>query len=97
MVAGGGRGAYVVAGGMHVCWGGMCGCRGACMVAGGHVWLQGACMVEGGVCVAYDEIGSMSGQYASYWNAFLLLLRSHFLCVQFQISLISSLVTHILT
>ena len=25
----------------------------------------------GGVCMAYDEIRSMSGQYASYWNAFL--------------------------
>ena len=46
--------------------GGMCGCQGACvvarvgacMVAGGHVWLpggmhgcQGACMVAGEVCV----------------------------------------------
>ena len=38
-------------------------CKG-CVVAGGmHGW---------GVCVGYDEIRSMSGQYASYWNAFLL-------------------------
>ena len=48
-----------------------------CMVVGGHVWLQGACMVVGGMCggrgacVGYDEIRSMSGRYASYWNAFL--------------------------
>ena len=24
-----------------------------------------------GVCIGYDEIRSMSGRYASYWNAFL--------------------------
>ena len=52
-------------GGMHGCWGcawlwgGMHGCRGVCVVA----W--------GGVCIGYNEIRSMSGQYASYWNAFL--------------------------
>ena len=27
-------------------------------------------MVAGG-CIGYDEIRSMSGQYTSYWNAFL--------------------------
>ena len=27
----------------------------------------------GGACVGYDEIRSMSGRYASYWNAFLCL------------------------
>ena len=27
--------------GVHGCGGGMCGCWGACMVAGGHVWLPG--------------------------------------------------------
>ena len=54
----------------------MCGCRGACVVAGG------ACMVVGGMCgcgvacVGYDEIRSMSGRYASYWNAFLFSLLS---------------------
>ena len=26
---------------------------------------------EGEACVGYDETRSMSGQYASYWNAFL--------------------------
>ena len=32
-------------------------------------------MVAGeGACVGYDEIQSMSGRYASYWNAFLLIL-----------------------
>ena len=64
--------------------GGMCGCRGACMVTRGHVWLWGACMVArghawllGGVaCIGYDEIRSMSGRYASYWNAFLFSLPS---------------------
>ena len=39
------------------------GCRGG--VHGGG----GAC---GGACMEYDEIRSMSGRYASYWNAFLL-------------------------
>ena len=65
--------------------GGMCG-RGACM-AGGHVWQgvcmaggmhdRGVCVV--GACVARETcmaggmhgIQSMSGQYTSYWNAFL--------------------------
>ena len=68
-------------GGMHGCRGhvgGMHGRWGACVVAGGHVWLWGACMVLGGVhgcrgaCIEYDKIRSMSGRYASYWNAFLL-------------------------
>ena len=26
---------------------------------------------SGGACIGYDEIRSMSGRYASYWNAFL--------------------------
>ena len=53
--------------------------------SGGHAWFfRGACMVfPGGVCgfsgghawffqfFGYNEIRSMSGQYASYWNAFL--------------------------
>ena len=67
-------------GGMHGCHGG-CMVRGACVVARGYAWLLGgmhgsggwgACVV-GGVagCVGYDEIRSMSGRYASYWNAFL--------------------------
>ena len=38
---------------------------------GGHAWLQGA-------CVGYDEIRSMSGRYASCWNAFLFTLTRHF-------------------
>ena len=41
----------------------------------GHVWLPGGpCMVAGGVCIGYDEIRSMSGRYASYWNAFLFII-----------------------
>ena len=49
---------------------------GACMVL-----FRGACMVlfRGGMCVffsffGYNEIRSMSRQYASYWNAFLYLI-----------------------
>ena len=48
--------------------------RGACMVAaGGHAWFfGGACVVfRGGVRGFFDEIRSMSGRYASFWNAFL--------------------------
>ena len=52
-------GACVVAGACMVAEG-----AGACAVAGGRAWLRG-----GGV--GYDEIRSMSGRYASYWNAFL--------------------------
>ena len=47
----------------------MHGCSwGVCVVAPG----RGACIVApGGACVGYDEIRSLSGRYASYWNAFL--------------------------
>ena len=80
------RGVCMVVGGMHGCGGcawlqGVCmvvgGCawlRGACVVAGGHARLRGACVVAGGACIGHDEIRSMSGRYASYWNAFLLSL-----------------------
>ena len=74
-------GACVVAG-EHA--GGMCGYWGACVVVGGVRGGRGECVVAGGVawlwggmrgcwggCVGYDEILSMSGRYASYWNAFL--------------------------
>ena len=66
-------------------WEGMCGCSrgGACMVALGGMcgcswgamrgFFQGEGMhsFSGGACIGYDEIQSMSRQYASYWNAFL--------------------------
>ena len=62
-----GRGA-LMAGGMHgrwVCIARGCAWQGACMA--------GACMAERHVWQGGDyEIRSMSGQYASYWNAFLL-------------------------
>ena len=70
----GGR-AWFYLGGVHgFIWG-------ACMVLfGGHVWFYlggrawfysgGACMVFS-VFFEYNEIRSMSGRYASYWNAFL--------------------------
>ena len=78
-----GRGACVVAGGMHG-YQGVCGCWGASVVAKGDVHgCWGACMIAGGMhgcwgvwfqgaCIGYDKIRSMSGRYASYWNAFLL-------------------------
>ena len=74
MVAGG-RHAWLLVGGMRGCWWGACMVTGGvCMVAGGvHGCWQGACMAAGGADIGYDEIRSMSGRYASYWNAFLLL------------------------
>ena len=30
---------------------------------------------RGGASVGYDEIRSMSGRYASYWNAFLFIFK----------------------
>ena len=67
-------------GGMHGLF------QGACMVfargcvvfsqGGMRGFFRGACMVfSGGVCAGYDEIRSMSGRYASYWNAFLFTLH----------------------
>ena len=42
-------------------------------VVGGHAW-------QGGVHGRYYEIRSMSGRYASYWNAFLWYLRAKAKC-----------------
>ena len=60
--------------------------RGACMAwrcawqGGMHdkggVHGRGACVV-GGMHGRYYEIRSMSGRYASYWNAFLLIIFLH--------------------
>ena len=68
---------------MHGCSGGMRGCSGGhAWLLGGHAWLLwggmhgclGACVIPGGgVHGFFHEIQSMSGQYASYWNVFLLL------------------------
>ena len=72
--------------GEHAWQGGMCVCGGACM-AGWACMARGACVVEEGsmhgrgVCVCVCGGGGMcgrrdshcSGQYASYWNAFLLI------------------------
>ena len=76
----GSEGVCVVAGGCAWLRGGVHGCQGACMVAGGggHAWLWGVCMVAGGVCIGYDKLRSMSGRYASYWNAFLFILSFTF-------------------
>ena len=46
------------------------------MVAEGHAWLRGA-------CIGYNEIWSMSRQYASYWNAFLLSTVDYFLLIPY--------------
>ena len=58
--------------------GGMCGCLGGMYGCWGCAWLPRACVVARGMhscgeraCVGLDEIQSMSGRYASYWNAFL--------------------------
>ena len=46
--------------------------EGACVVVRGRAWLQrGMRGLRGDACVGYDEIRSMSGRYASYWNTFL--------------------------
>ena len=71
------QGVCVVAGGMHDCEGHVI-VGDVYLVVGGCAWLWGVCMVGGmhgcrGVCIGYDEIRSMSGRYASYWNAFLLI------------------------
>ena len=70
------QGACVVGGhAWGACMAGVHG-RGVCMV-GGHAWW-GVCMAEGCACHAHPPcryyghgIQSMSGRYASYWNAFL--------------------------
>ena len=80
-------------GGMHGSWGGMHGSRGgawqprAACVAAREVCLAARGMHGSwGACVGYSEIWSMSGQYASYWNAFLLtnniILKVHLHCVK---------------
>ena len=76
------RGACMVAGGacvvargwgMHGCREGMHGCEGwgACVVVGGACVVVGGMCGCWGACIGYDETRSMSGRYASYWNAFL--------------------------
>ena len=67
-----GRAGVCMAGG-HV-WQGACmaGCvHGGCAWQGGHAWW--AAMHGGGMSGRYygHGIRSMSGRYASYWNAFL--------------------------
>ena len=71
----GGRGHHAwLLGVMHGWWGSVCGCRGLCMVVGG-AWLWGGHAWLLGECIGYDEIRSMSGLYASYWNAFLFYIK----------------------
>ena len=80
----GGRAWLVLGGIVRGCSGGMCGCSGGHVWfflggmhgfsrGGMHGFFWGACVVfSRGACIGYDEIRSMSGRYASYWNAFLL-------------------------
>ena len=65
-------------GGIHGCGvgRGVHGCWGVSMVAEGMHGCWGVCVVVGGGCIGYNEIRSMSGRYASYWNAFLFILFS---------------------
>ena len=73
-------GAFMVAlGGGHawLLWGGMCVCSGghAWLLLGGCAWLLRGGMhgcSQGGMRGFFNEIRSMSGRYASYWNAFFL-------------------------
>ena len=51
-------------GGVRGCWGacmaaggGMCGCRGACMAAGGHAWLLGGMRCCWGACMCSTAVG----------------------------------------
>ena len=87
----GGR-AWFYSGGMHgFIWGGMRGfIRGGMhgFIRGGmHGFIWGACVVLFGGGRAwffqffrYNEIRSMSGRYASYWNAFSFMIKSQALC-----------------
>ena len=67
--------AWLPGGGACMVVGGMCGCRGACMVARGHVWLlggmhgcQGVCMVAGRVCVVAGEHVWLPGGMCGCWG-----------------------------
>ena len=80
--------AWFYSGGMRGFIRGVCG-----FIQGGmHGFIRGVCVVLfGGACVVlfgggmhgffiffrYNEIRSMSGRYASYWNAFLFTLNRH--------------------
>ena len=57
---------------------------GAWFFGGRHAWFfsGGMCMVVGGACIGYNEIWSMSGRYASYWNASL--FEGRFTCNEIQ-------------
>ena len=65
----GGRACVILFGG-HACF-----IQGACMVLfGGHVWFYSGGGMRGFFSFfGYNKIRSMSGRYASYWNAFLFL------------------------
>ena len=70
MIAPGGPAWLLLGGPVWLLWGGMRSCSGgACMVAPGRGDMHG---------IRRDtEIRSMSGRYASYWNAFLFYLFLH--------------------
>ena len=72
---------------------------------GGLLWLPGACVGAGGpsgvgACIAYDDIRSMSGRYASYWNALLLKtfsdnhVKCNILLIDWILGIINSILKH---
>ena len=70
-------------GGVHGCSGGVCVVApgGACVAApeGGHAWFYLGGMRGFFSFFGYNEIRSMSGWHASYWNAFLLFKLFHWI------------------
>ena len=78
-----------IQGGMHgFIRGGMCGFIWGGMhgfiwgvhgfIRGGHAWFYSGGMRGFSSFFGYNEIRSMSGRYASYWNAFLFILEITF-------------------
>ena len=73
------RGACVVAGGMHGPKQGACvNCGGACMVAGGHVWLNRGMLVAGNVCGCGGDVRGIRRDTVNEW-----VKRSRILLVSF--------------
>ena len=61
--------AWLLGGHAWLLLGGVCGCLGVCVVARGGIHGCSGGGMHG--CSRDTEIRSMSGRYASYWNAFL--------------------------
>ena len=61
--------------------------RGASVVKGVCVVVGGMHSFGGGACIEYDQIRSMCGRYASYWNAILLKVKVTNACI-FKLDLV---------